>query len=120
LKNRPFPAISRIKKVKKSNFPNPPANLFLFIDIKATIVYYPFVSFLPNELNRRVFSTNTRGGIFMAAVKCPVCDADVSVTADVMVGELMTCSDCGVELEVTALEPLTVEEAPEVQEDWGE
>ncbi|MDR1874547.1 MAG: lysine biosynthesis protein LysW [Synergistaceae bacterium] len=56
----------------------------------------------------------------MGVVKCPVCDADVNVAADAMAGELLTCSDCGVELEVTALEPLTVEEAPEVQEDWGE
>ena len=28
--------------------------------------------------------------------------------------------DCGTELEVTSLAPLTVEEAPEVEEDWGE
>ena len=54
------------------------------------------------------------------SVKCPVCDADVKVASDVMVGELMTCADCGVELEVTSLEPIKVEEAPEVQEDWGE
>jgi alpha-aminoadipate carrier protein LysW len=55
----------------------------------------------------------------MASVKCPVCDADVKMT-DVIMGELVTCPDCGVELEVTSLSPLTVEEAPEVQEDWGE
>jgi alpha-aminoadipate carrier protein LysW len=55
----------------------------------------------------------------MANVKCPVCDADVTVTNAVM-GELLTCADCGVELEVTSLSPLTLEEAPEVQEDWGE
>ncbi len=56
----------------------------------------------------------------MGVVKCPVCDADVKVTDDAMVGELLTCGDCGVELEVVSLEPPTVEEAPEVQEDWGE
>ncbi|MDR1977895.1 MAG: lysine biosynthesis protein LysW [Synergistaceae bacterium] len=55
----------------------------------------------------------------MENTKCPVCDADVKVT-DVIVGELLTCADCGVELEVTSLSPLTLEEAPEVQEDWGE
>lgn len=53
-------------------------------------------------------------------VKCPVCDADVKVPNDAMVGELLNCGDCGTELEVTSLSPLTVEEAPEVQEDWGE
>lgn len=56
----------------------------------------------------------------MKNVKCCVCDADVKVADDVMVGELLTCSDCGIELEIISLEPLTVEEAPEVQEDWGE
>ena len=56
----------------------------------------------------------------MGSVKCPLCDADVKLGADVMVGELFTCSDCGAELEITSLSPLKVEEAPEVQEDWGE
>ncbi|MDR3264880.1 MAG: lysine biosynthesis protein LysW [Synergistaceae bacterium] len=56
----------------------------------------------------------------MGVVKCPVCDADVKVADDAMAGELLTCADCGVELEVTSLNPLAVEEAPEVQEDWGE
>ena len=32
----------------------------------------------------------------------------------------LICPDCGTELEVVALDPLTVEEAPQVQEDWGE
>lgn len=82
------------------------------------MVYYPPV--LLDGLNRRGFPADTRGGIVMAIVKCPVCDADVNVAADATVGELLTCSDCGTELEVTALEPLAVEEAPEVQEDWGE
>ena len=56
----------------------------------------------------------------MGTVKCSVCEADVKVEAGVMLGELLTCGDCGVELEVTSLEPLAVEEAPEIQEDWGE
>ena len=34
--------------------------------------------------------------------------------------ETLICPDCGTELEVVALDPLTVEEAPQVQEDWGE
>ena len=56
----------------------------------------------------------------MSTVKCPVCEADVSVGSSVMLGELLTCADCGTELEVISLSPLIVEEAPEVQEDWGE
>ena len=56
----------------------------------------------------------------MNTVKCPVCEADVNAESGVMLGELLTCVDCGTELEVTSLNPLAVEEAPEVQEDWGE
>ncbi|WP_332635973.1 hypothetical protein [Acetomicrobium sp.] len=37
-----------------------------------------------------------------------------------MEGEIITRPDCGSELEVISFDPLTVAEAPEVQEDWGE
>ncbi len=53
-------------------------------------------------------------------VQCVVCEGDVVLPAEVMEGELLTCPDCGTELEVVSLNPLTVAEAPEVQEDWGE
>ena len=56
----------------------------------------------------------------MNAAKCPVCEADVKINPGVMQGELLSCADCGTELEVTSINPLTLEEAPEVQEDWGE
>ena len=56
----------------------------------------------------------------MSTVKCSVCEADVKAESGVMLGELLTCGDCGAELEITSLDPLTVEEAPEIQEDWGE
>ena len=56
----------------------------------------------------------------MNSTKCPVCDADVKIAEDAMLGELLTCADCGVELEVTSVSPPAVAEAPEVQEDWGE
>lgn len=54
------------------------------------------------------------------SVTCVECDADISVPADVMENELLACPDCGVELEVLSLNPLTVDLAPEVEEDWGE
>lgn len=54
------------------------------------------------------------------SVKCCVCEADVNVAFDAMVGELVTCADCGTELEVVSTSPVTLQEAPEVQEDWGE
>ncbi len=52
--------------------------------------------------------------------KCPVCDADVSLADDAVVGELLECSDCGTELEVTGLDPAALSEAPQTEEDWGE
>ena len=51
---------------------------------------------------------------------CPVCDADVDIADDTVVGELMTCDDCGCELEVLALKPAKLGEAPEAEEDWGQ
>ena len=37
-----------------------------------------------------------------------------------MVGEIIECEECGVELEVVSVNPLKLELAPEVEEDWGE
>ncbi len=51
---------------------------------------------------------------------CPECDANLTVPADVMQGEIIACTDCGAELEVVTLNPVTLATAPEVQEDWGE
>jgi alpha-aminoadipate carrier protein LysW len=39
---------------------------------------------------------------------------------DLEVGEIVVCPDCGVELEVMSLDPVALEVAPEVEEDWGE
>jgi len=38
----------------------------------------------------------------------------------VVAHELITCPDCGTELEVLTLSPFTLDLAPEVEEDWGE
>jgi alpha-aminoadipate carrier protein LysW len=48
------------------------------------------------------------------------CGAELIVPADVMQGEILPCADCGAELEVTGLDPLTVDLAPMEMEDWGE
>jgi alpha-aminoadipate carrier protein LysW len=50
---------------------------------------------------------------------CPECDAPLSLT-DPLEGEIVPCPECGVELEVISLDPLTLDLAPEVEEDWGE
>lgn len=50
---------------------------------------------------------------------CPECEAEITLN-DVMRGEIVTCPDCGTELEVTSINPLVLEPAPMEQEDWGE
>lgn len=54
------------------------------------------------------------------SVECVVCEGQVTLPGEAMEGEILVCPDCGSELELVSLDPLTVEEAPEVQEDWGE
>jgi alpha-aminoadipate carrier protein LysW len=54
------------------------------------------------------------------AARCPACDADVPFNPGVIVSELLTCRECGTELEVTSLSPASVAEAPTEEEDWGE
>ena len=56
----------------------------------------------------------------MSGTACPECDAALEIPADVMENELIACLDCGSELEVIALDPVQLELAPEVEEDWGE
>lgn len=56
----------------------------------------------------------------MNTVECPVCEAEVQIAKNAIVGEIVECADCGTELEVISLDPVKVEEAPEVEEDWGE
>ena len=51
---------------------------------------------------------------------CPECDAQVTLLDNVEAGEIVQCSDCAVELEVTSLEPVTLDLAPAEEEDWGE
>ena len=53
-------------------------------------------------------------------VECPVCGGDVPLEKDIVVGELIECPDCGSELEVLTVEPPSLGEAPETEEDWGE
>ncbi len=52
--------------------------------------------------------------------ECPVCGAQVEITADAVVGELLECGDCASELEIVGLEPTVLAEAPETEEDWGQ
>ena len=51
---------------------------------------------------------------------CPVCDAEVELGGDAVVAELLECPECGTELEILALDPPRLGEAPQTEEDWGE
>ena len=52
--------------------------------------------------------------------ECPVCEAAVAISEDPVEGELLECEECGTELEILALDPITLGEAPDAEEDWGE
>lgn len=52
--------------------------------------------------------------------ECPVCAADIPLPDDTVEGELIECPDCGTELEVTSVNPFSLQEAPSEEEDWGE
>ena len=53
-------------------------------------------------------------------IECVVCGVELSLPKDAVVGELISCAECGSDLEVTGIIPLAVEEAPQEEEDWGE
>lgn len=56
----------------------------------------------------------------MKMVMCLECDAEISLDAGVEENEIIVCPDCGIDLEITSLNPLTVALAPMEEEDWGE
>ena len=51
---------------------------------------------------------------------CIECETSLSVPADALVGEIVPCPSCGVDLEIAETTPLTLTVAPDIQEDWGE
>ena len=53
----------------------------------------------------------------MTQITCVECAGSIDVDDGLMQGEILQCPDCGVELEVLTLNPLTVELAPEVEEE---
>ena len=52
-------------------------------------------------------------------VECVTCGFELSY-GKVEKGELISCKDCGQDLEVTNINPVQVVLAPEMEEDWGE
>ena len=50
----------------------------------------------------------------------PITGEEIEIPADVEVGEIIDSPVTGTELEVISLDPAVLEEAPELEEDWGE
>jgi alpha-aminoadipate carrier protein LysW len=52
---------------------------------------------------------------------CPECEADIEMDEyDIDKGEIISCPECGIELEVLGLAPLELELAPQDEEEWQE
>lgn len=53
---------------------------------------------------------------------CPVCDAKVALQKNTEESEIISCSECHTRLVVAQMKDAfaTLEEAPKVEEDWGE
>jgi len=52
--------------------------------------------------------------------ECPECAAVVLLTATVEKGEIVSCAECGADLEVADVAPVQLVLAPPEEEDWGE
>lgn len=54
--------------------------------------------------------------------KCLECEAKMKINDDAIVGEIISCPDCGADYEVAALDngTVTIKVAESVKEDWGE
>jgi alpha-aminoadipate carrier protein LysW len=54
------------------------------------------------------------------SLNCPECEGAVALAEPVRLSEITQCPDCSTELEVVGLDPIRLETAPEIEEDWGE
>ena len=72
----------------------------------------------PSE--RRGRQEQSRGEKMIA--KCEECDADVTIPADAIVGEIVQCKERSVEYEVASIDggKVTLKPAEVAEEDWGE
>ena len=52
--------------------------------------------------------------------ECIECGADVSLHDGIETGEIVDCATCGADLEVIGTDPVDLDTAPELEDDWGE
>lgn len=55
-----------------------------------------------------------------STTRCPICDGEILLGSTAVISELLTCRECGADLEVTSVAPPEVAEAPAEEEDWGQ
>jgi len=55
----------------------------------------------------------------MSNIECIECGFKLTLK-DIEEGELIVCPECGTDMEVVNLKPITLEPAPVEEEDWGE
>jgi alpha-aminoadipate carrier protein LysW len=51
---------------------------------------------------------------------CPACDGKVELPEPARLSEVVECPECSSELEVVSLDPVRLDLAPDIEEDWGE
>ncbi len=53
---------------------------------------------------------------------CPVCDGEIRVPIDAIIGEIITCPDCGSSYEIKSINrsEVSIKPAEIEEEDWGE
>lgn len=52
--------------------------------------------------------------------ECIECGGEIPLRDDIEIGEIVDCQTCGTELEVLDTDPVELDRAPELEEDWGE
>lgn len=52
--------------------------------------------------------------------ECPVCGNELQFEEALVLSQLVRCGDCTADLEVRGIDPVSLEEAPGEDEDWGE
>lgn len=68
---------------------------------------------------KRLFSKQIRGDVMKAL--CPQCEGEINIPEDAVVGEIVTCPDCGSPYEIESVGSEVVIKPAEVEgEDWGE
>jgi alpha-aminoadipate carrier protein LysW len=55
-------------------------------------------------------------------LECQMCGGKVTIPADVMESEIVSCDDCGLEYEISGVNngTLQLKPADSIKEDWGE